>query len=247
LYEYLGSNPLANMDAIGLFGGSGYTLPGPPAPPIPVTPVPPSPGPGLGGIYVPNMGDISIWFGRNGETETVLDSSTKIAFFPSKCGKKCCDKIVFVQIAYSYSYTFMWPLDPISIKPWHVDKGVPFPQSRPWPGGWSRELRVSCAQLCDDPYWAGWLKPKVFFQQFNSCAICVEGQDRGANYGCVHWWHKFVAPSGGAGDYTVTRHAFETTRMGYGDNQPKIKITHHGPEAPQSMFEIVPPVPLFTE
>jgi len=220
LYEYSGSNPLANTDAIGLFG---------------CTPTPPSPGGGLGGIYVPNMGDISIWFKRNALTTNLLDSRTEIAFYPNECARKCCNKIVFGQIAYSYRLN--WD-GSVYMDFWHIDKGFPYPQGHPWPSGGIPEY--TAAHLVDTPEATG-LPPQLFYQQFNSCAICVQGQDSGANYGCVHWWHLFE--SLGSGNYKVRRGAFdEETPPSHVKplDEAVIEKLHHAPWAPHTMFEIVP-------
>jgi hypothetical protein len=102
-------------------------------------------------------------------------SKMSIAWRPNKREILCCKKVQLSQIARTeYDYSWYWPN---TRKDWHFDTGLFIGDA--WP---------PVADVIDEP--GGPNSAWRIKQEFETVAVCTEGDDKYTAYGAVTWGHE---------------------------------------------------------
>ena len=215
LYESGSSNPISRSDPWGLVSS---------------------------GEYIPWRGLFDIRIRDDIQNRHDIGSLARIDFRPFLNAQACCDEITLGQIVqtgetYKYRKAVFWWRSRTIFHDWHVDKSFPLVEAEPWIKGRVYPLQA-VATLHDFPgddnTWE--FRVIALSQAFETCAICMGGTEKGANYGCVKWGHLLrQSPSGG---YSVTRWAFTSWDAGilHGAPSSRIEIEWQYPTEPSVFF-----------
>ncbi len=228
LYQYVLSRPVVASDPLGLSTCNGKYIAG------------------RGKFKPASLGStLSTW--ARGDIGSTLD----LIFRPDKKVKKhCfCDKITFAQIFKEYKRTKT--LNKGIFEPWQIDEGFPYRLSEPWIRTIKKESYF--ARMHDDPGLTRWGRLRYYYlnQDFETCAVCVEGREKGANYGCVKWGHTLTeltklsqkrAPK--VAKYYVIRYIWDQREHGFDDSGdpdeiPKVYIESRDGTPPSTEFHSI--------
>jgi len=163
------------------------------------------------GKYIPR-GSIGACVGQYQESNRARSDVT-IDFKPDRNIGQYCDEIGFIQIEKLHALKKFPYRD--EYNDWMIDDKIPYSNSRHWHKG----DRIPFAEMSDTPGWDRVSFLRYLVQDFETCAVCLKGCEKGAYYGCATWGHSFTRfekrNQYGEKDMMFSRYAFEEVLTGW--------------------------------